>query len=225
MKGRASADKSGRRCLYTPGRYTSLTWSAGPPHLRRAGAGYCRKNRAFCASSVVFGRRSVFLFYHSLSRGFLCRPQPLPLLLSPLRHLRCLGTLSLPNNPLPFTSPATRPSSWRPFSDVKSLHFHPTCLRSRSLFVAHAVRHVAAQQKTVEAWTLAVSKDDKLLASGTQKGSVNLWALDGHKKVFSACVSWFEFYRMISSGGIDRAERFAQALDVGRAGRKTSACS
>lgn len=34
----------------------------------------------------------------------------------------------------------------------------------------------------VEAWTLAVSKDDKLLASGTQKGSVNLWALDGHKK-------------------------------------------
>eukprot|EP00752_Nemacystus_decipiens_P005876 g5310.t1 len=39
-----------------------------------------------------------------------------------------------------------------------------------------------ASTKTVEAWTLAVSKDDKLLASGTQKGSVNLWALDGHKK-------------------------------------------
>lgn len=37
--------------------------------------------------------------------------------------------------------------------------------------------------RVVEAWTLAVSKDDKLLASGTQKGSVNLWALDGHKKV------------------------------------------
>lgn len=27
-----------------------------------------------------------------------------------------------------------------------------------------------------------MSKDDKLLASGTQKGSVNLWALNGHKK-------------------------------------------
>lgn len=38
---------------------------------------------------------------------------------------------------------------------------------------------------TVEAWSLAVSKDDKLLASGTQKGSVNLWALDGHKKASS----------------------------------------
>ena len=40
----------------------------------------------------------------------------------------------------------------------------------------------------VEAWTLAVSKDDKLLASGTQKGSVNLWALDGHKKASAAYV-------------------------------------
>lgn len=39
-----------------------------------------------------------------------------------------------------------------------------------------------APMETVEAWTLAVSEDDTLLASGTQKGCVNLWALEGHKK-------------------------------------------
>lgn len=51
----------------------------------------------------------------------------------------------------------------------------------------HPVR--SCDHETVEAWTLAVSKDDKLLASGTQKGSVNLWALDGHKKVCN-CMSY-----------------------------------
>ncbi|CAM9630416.1 unnamed protein product [Choristocarpus tenellus] len=37
----------------------------------------------------------------------------------------------------------------------------------------------------VEAWSLAVSRDDKLLAAGTQRGAVNLWSLDTREKVSS----------------------------------------
>lgn len=35
---------------------------------------------------------------------------------------------------------------------------------------------------------MEVSKNDKLLTSGTQKESVNIWALDGHKKVSLPCI-------------------------------------
>lgn len=67
-----------------------------------------------------------------------------------------------------------------------------TPLRSRrtsaTLFLECCAKrlHLVACPEEVEAWTLAVSKDDRFLAAGTQKGSVNMWTLDGHKKV-SVC--------------------------------------